>query len=74
MVQAAQEGLQASEAQFDRVAQEIAASPGDQVSLSSQAVALIQAKDSFEANLKALEVGDQMTKTLLSTLSASSKP
>jgi flagellar hook-associated protein FlgK len=73
MVQAAQ-GLQASDAQFDRVAQEIAASPGDQVSLSTQAVALIQAKDSFEANLKALEAQDQMTKTLLATLSASSKP
>jgi flagellar hook-associated protein FlgK len=73
MVQAAQ-GLQASEAQFDRVAQDIAAPQGDLVSLSSQAVALIQAKNSFEANLKALEAGDQMTQTLLATLSASSKP
>jgi flagellar basal body rod protein FlgG len=73
MVQAAQ-GLQASDAQFDLVAQNIAASPADQVSLSTQAVALLQAKNSFEANLKALEAQDQMTKTLLATLSASSKP
>jgi hypothetical protein len=73
MIQSAQ-GLQNSEAQFDRVAQNIAASPGDQVSLSSQAVALIQAKNNFEANLKAFEVGDQLTQTLLSTLTASSKP
>jgi hypothetical protein len=80
MIQAAQ-GLQASEAQIDRVAQDVAAQPfslatpgGDQVSLSTQAVALLQAKNSFEANLKALQVDDQMTQTLLSTLSASSKP
>jgi flagellar hook protein FlgE len=73
MVQAAQ-GLQASEAQFDRVAQDIAAQQSDHVDLSTQAVALLQAKNSFEANLKALEAGDEMTKTLLATLSASSKP
>lgn len=73
MIQAAQ-GLQTSEAQFDRVAQNIAAPQGDLVSLSTQAVALLQAKNNFEANLKALEAGDQMTQTLLATLSASSKP
>jgi hypothetical protein len=80
MIQSAQ-GLQASEAQFDRVAQDIAAQPfslatpgGDQVSLSTQAVALLQAKNSFEANLKALEAGDEMTKTLLATLPGRSKP
>jgi flagellar basal body rod protein FlgG len=80
MIQAAQ-GLEASEVQFDRVAQNIAASPfslatpqGDQVSLSTQAVALLQAKNSFEANIKLLQVDDQMTQTLLATLSASSKP
>jgi len=73
MIQSAQ-GLQASEAQFDRVAQDIAAQQSDHVDLSTQAVALLQAKNSFEANLKALEAGDEMTKTLLATLSASSKP
>jgi flagellar basal body rod protein FlgC len=73
MIQSAQ-GLQASEAQFDQVAQNIATPQDDQVSLSTQAVALLQAKNSFEANLKALEAGDEMTKTLLATLSASSKP
>jgi flagellar basal body rod protein FlgG len=75
MAQAAQ-GLQTSEAEFEQVAQNIAQSSltpqGDQVNLSTQAVALIQAKDSFEANIKALQVGDQMTETLLASLSARS--
>jgi flagellar basal body rod protein FlgC len=73
MIQSAQ-GLQASEAQFDQVAQNIATPQDDQVSLSTQAVALLQAKNSFEANLKALEADDEMTKTLLATLPGRSKP
>jgi flagellar basal body rod protein FlgG len=64
MIQSAQ-GLQSSEAQFDQVAQNIAAPQGDLVNLSAQAVALLQSRDSFEANLKALQVDDQMTQTLL---------
>jgi flagellar hook protein FlgE len=35
------------------------------VDLSAQAVALIQAKNNFDANLKTLQAGDEMTKTLL---------
>jgi hypothetical protein len=80
MIQSAQ-GLLTADAQLDRVAQDIAAQPfslatpqGDQVSLSTQAVALLQAKNSFEANLKALQVDDQMTQTLLATLPGRSKP
>jgi len=63
------QGLQRSEAQFDQTAANIARAPfsppGDQVDLSTQAVALIQSKNSFEANIKALKVDDQMTQTLL---------
>jgi flagellar basal body rod protein FlgC len=64
MTQSAQ-GLQTSEAQFNQVARNIAAPQDDHVDLSTQAVALIQAKNSFEANIKALQVDDQMTQTLL---------
>ena len=69
MVQSAT-GMQRAEDQLNQAAQAIAAPPGpqaDSVDLSAQAVALIQAKNNFEANLKALQIGDEMTKTLLKT-------
>ena len=64
------QGMQRAETQLNQVAQNIAQSSsagpeGDTVDLSAQAVALIQAKNSFEANTTALKVGDQMTQTLL---------
>jgi flagellar hook protein FlgE len=66
------EGMQRAETQLNQVAQIVAQGPsssagpeGDTVDLSAQAVALIQAKNSFEANTVALKVGDQMTQTLL---------
>jgi len=68
------QGLQNSEAQFNQAAQSIAqgqaSSPrqGDTVDLSAQAVALIQAKNSFEANTAALKVGDEMTQALLKAI------
>jgi flagellar hook protein FlgE len=64
MIQSAT-GLQRAEGQLNQAAQAIATPQGDSVDLSAQAVALIQAKNNFEANLKALQVGDEMTKTLL---------
>jgi flagellar basal body rod protein FlgG len=67
MIQSVQ-GLQRSEAQFNQVAQKIAQPPSDSVDLSAQAVALIESKNSFEANLKALKVSDEMTQTLLKTI------
>jgi flagellar basal body rod protein FlgG len=66
------QGLQRSEAQFDQIATNIARAPfspqGDQVDLSTQAVALIQSKNSFEANIKALKVNDEMQQTLLNMI------
>jgi flagellar basal body rod protein FlgC len=69
------QGLQASEAQFNQAAQNIAEWPqsssapkGDYIDLSQQAVALIQSKNSFEANIAALKVGDEMTETLLKSI------
>ncbi len=64
MIQSAT-GLQRAEGQFNQAAQAIATPQSDSVDLSAQAVALIQAKNNFEANLKALQAGDEMTKTLL---------
>jgi flagellar hook protein FlgE len=65
------QGMQRAENQFNQVAQNIAQQPsstsapqGDQVDLSAQAVALIQAKNSFEANTTALKVGNEMTQSL----------
>lgn len=68
------QGMQKAEAQFNQAAQNIAQSAssptpqGDTVDLSAQAVALIQSKNSFEANTAALKVGDQMTQALLKSL------
>ena len=62
-------GMQRAEGQLNQAAQAIATPQGDSVDLSAQAVALIQAKNNFEANLKTLQIGDEMTKTLLKSIS-----
>jgi flagellar hook protein FlgE len=64
MIQSAT-GMQRAEGQLNQAAQAIATPQGDSVDLSAQAVALIQAKNNFDANLKTLQIGDEMTKTLL---------
>jgi flagellar hook protein FlgE len=68
MIQSAT-GLERAEGQLNQAAQAIATPQGDSVDLSAQAVALIQAKNNFEANLKALQIGDEMTQTLLKSIS-----
>jgi flagellar hook protein FlgE len=69
------EGLARAQASFDRAADNIAKStlvnsqsPGDQVSLSESMVALINARNDYEANLKSLKTSDEMTKKLLDVL------
>jgi flagellar hook protein FlgE len=70
------QGMQRAETQINQVAQNIAQGPSsttagpevDTVDLSAQAVALIEGKNSFEANTSALKVSDQMTQTLLNTI------
>jgi hypothetical protein len=65
------QGIQNAETQFNKAAQNIAQGPSqgdDQVHLSSQAVALIQAKNDFSANVAALKVTDQMTQALLNAI------
>ena len=69
------QGLQRSEAQFNRAAAHIAQSPfsssapqGDLVTLSTQAVAMLESKNSFEANIQVLKVDNQMQRTLLNVV------
>ncbi|HTW67104.1 MAG TPA: hypothetical protein VME17_20935 [Bryobacteraceae bacterium] len=68
------QGLQRAETQLNQVATNIAQQPfapspqGDTVDLSSQAVALLQSKNSFEANIQALKVEDGMQQTLLNVV------
>lgn len=68
------EGLANSEAQFNQAAQQIARAPvaagagQDTVDLSTAAVAMLQAKNNFDANTKAIKVGDEMEQYLLNAV------
>jgi hypothetical protein len=63
-----------AETQFKRAAGDIARAPvvspsgGDVVDLSASAVALMESKNSFEANSKVFQVADQMSKDLLNVI------
>ena len=67
MIQSAT-GMQRAEGKLNQAAQAITTPQVDSVDLSAQAGALVQAKNIFEANLKALQVGDEMTKTLFKSI------
>jgi hypothetical protein len=68
------QGLQRAETQINQIATNIAQQPftpgpqGDLVDLSSQAVALLQSKNSFEANIQALKVEDNTQQSLLNVI------
>jgi flagellar hook-associated protein FlgK len=72
------EGLARAQASFERTAAKIAQPTSvnpqnqpnqqDQVSLSDEMVALMQARNDYQANLKTLQTGDQIQKTLLHLL------
>ena len=68
------EGMSRAETQFNKAAGDIARAPvtspsgGDVVDLSASAVALMESKNSFEANSKVFQVADQMSKDLLSVI------
>jgi flagellar hook protein FlgE len=65
-------GLQQAEDQVNRTASLLARSPfstgapQDEVSLSDAAVSLIEAKNSYSANLDSIKVADEMQKSALS--------
>jgi hypothetical protein len=68
-------GLQQAESQVNAIASKIAVSGGssatdssDSVDLSTQAVALIQARDDFSANIGTLKTIDEMQRRLFDLL------
>ena len=63
------QGLEKAQTQFDRSASRLAAAPADTVDLSSEAVSLIAARNSFETNLKVLEIAAKMQSAALNLLS-----
>lgn len=73
-LQAALDGLTKSTAQFDQAAHQIAraslppSASSDSVDLSTAAVALLQARNSFEANTKVIKVFDETEKALIDTV------
>ena len=69
------DGLLNSAAQFDQAANNLirATEPPvsggqDSVDLSTAAVAMVQARNSFDANTKVVEIQDQMNQTLLNLI------
>ena len=62
------DGLARSEKQLNTAASQIAQFPQDSVDLSQPIVAMIDAKNSFDANTKSIKVADEMQKTLLDAI------
>ncbi len=67
------EGLLHSQTQFTQAAQSIARAPlssgaTDTVDLSAAAVALLAARNNFEANTQIIKISDQLEQTLINTL------
>ena len=69
------QGLGRAQASFDRAAQGIAQpislspeNPQDQVSLSGEMVALMTARNDYEANLRIVKTAETMQKKLLDVL------
>jgi len=62
------DGLHSAEVRFDAAAKRIAAAPAGDSDPAGDTVALMESKTSFEANLKAISVSDEMTKTTLNLL------
>ena len=65
-------GLHRAETLLNQTASQLAqspfAAPEDQISLSDAAVALIEARSSYQANLNSIKVADQMQKSTLSLI------
>jgi flagellar hook protein FlgE len=68
------QGLNRAQESFDQAASKVAQpiEPNqpqqDQVSLSDAMVSMLQSANDYQANLKSLEVGNQMQKSLLNIL------
>ena len=66
------DGLARSEAQFNQAARTIARAPlaqgADTVDLSTAAVALLTARNNFEANTQIIKLSDRLEQTLINAL------
>jgi hypothetical protein len=64
------QGMSRAEAQLNKAAVDVARAPagGDIVDLSAAMVALLESRNSFEANTKVFQVADDMSKTLLNVI------
>lgn len=61
-------GMNRASAKLDRAAARIAMAPvasGDSVDLSEEMIALMDARNNFEANVRSFQAEDRMTRTLL---------
>lgn len=73
--QAGLEGLRRAEASLEKTATRVAqfsmalsGEPQDYVDLSTEAVALLEARNAYKANLKSIETADDLTKATLDIL------
>jgi len=62
------DGLHAAEVRFESAAKRIATPPTADSDPVGDTVALLESKNSYQANLKTLQVGDEMTKSTLNIL------
>lgn len=72
------DGLKRTEEKLDRAARDLARTPlpanseatsaADEVSLSDSMVALLEARHSYEANLKLIETEDELTRRVIDIL------
>jgi hypothetical protein len=61
-------GLNRVESLLNQTASQMARSPQDTVSLSDEALSLVQAKDLYQVNLDTIKVADEMQKSTISLL------
>jgi len=64
-------GMERAEAKLERTAQRVARisfEEGDAVDLSAEAVALLEARNAYSANLKVAQAAEEMTRKLLDVL------
>jgi flagellar basal body rod protein FlgG len=61
-------GLDSARSSFDQTASRLANGPADRVDLSAEILALMEARNNFETNIKVIRTEEQMTRNLLDVL------
>jgi flagellar hook protein FlgE len=67
-ISAALGGLYQAANVLKQTATRLAQSPQDEVSLSDEAVSMLDAKNSYQANLDSIKIADDMQKSMLSLI------